>query len=135
MRFIKDQFINKPIEQWSNKDFVLYFSKKLKDKTGTGIYIPNGAWFSFIGRIKGFRSKMNLNSQQYKEFIDKVTEVFFMQVGYVPAFGAIVSEKVFYTVKNMRKSPSNFTNEDFKSIRDTLFKDVNITFVQREVNA
>ncbi len=135
MKFVKDPLLNKPVQQWSNKDFILYFSKKLKDRTGAGISVPSEAWVSFIGRIKGFRSKMHLNEVQYKEFVDKVTDVFFTQPGYTPAFGAIVSEKVFYVVKNIKNPVGRFTNDDFVKLRDTLFKDVNITFTVGEGNA
>jgi hypothetical protein len=125
------KFISNPIavkNNWNNKDFVIYFSNKLREKTGSGLEIPKEAWFPYISRIKGFRTKLKLNDKDYKEFVDKVVDVFFAQPGYVPAFGAIVSEKVFYTVKKINKTPREFTNNDFIKLRDNLFKDLSITF-------
>lgn len=126
LHFIKDPFAHKT--KWSNKDFVLYFSSKLKEKTGQGLFIPNEGWYAFISRVKGFRLKMALNELQYKGFIDKVIDVFFAQSGYVPTFGSIVSEKVYYIVKTMEKPVKEYTNDEFIQLRDKLLGDIDIAF-------
>jgi len=80
--------------------------------------IPSVAWQSMLGRIKGFRSKLHLSNIAYKYFIDDVFDKFFTNNGYIPTFGAIVSEKVYNIVK--KKSIYNF--EDIEKLRDDLYK-------------
>jgi hypothetical protein len=125
--FVKNPTTSKDMPK-TNKEFVIYFSNKLKEKTGYGLVIPSDAWYPFISRVKGFRTKMKLDEQQYKAFVDKVIEVFFAQPGYVPTFGSIVSEKVFYVVKTMNKPATEFTDADFRKLRDKLLGDINIVF-------
>lgn len=103
----------KEIKDWSNRDFVIYFSQKIKECTGNEMKIEPVAWQAFTGRIKGFRTKLHLSGEQYKEFIDIVFSNLFSHSGYAPNFGAIVSEKVYNISKkkpinSLQTLPSNF---------------------------
>lgn len=112
---------HKDIATWSNKDFLIYFSGLLKDLSGRPLDIPPVAWVGFMSRMKGFREKLKLDNLRYKEFIDNVFSVFFNMDGYTPAFGAIVSERVFYVVnKAMATSPSQ--SVDWEKLRNDLYK-------------
>ena len=111
----------KPIEKWSNRDFLIYFSNLLLDKTGNKLEIPTEAWVGYMSRMKGFRSKLNLSNEAYKEFIDTVFSQVFTRGGYVPVFGAIVSEKVYGMVRSKPISVRAFGNYDFESIRNDLY--------------
>lgn len=86
----------KEVQQWSNVDFLKYFSERLKPfNEQKGLTIPPKAWGAFVGRIKGFRAALKVSPQMYKRFIDIVFDDFFVQDGYIPTFGTIVSEKVY----------------------------------------
>jgi len=110
----------KQIEKWSNRDFLIYFSNLLLDKTGNKLEIPTEAWVGYLSRMKGFRSKLNISNQVYKEFIDTVFSQFFTRNGYVPVFGAIVSEKVYGMVKSKPISARTFGSYDFETLRNDL---------------
>lgn len=122
---IKRPSTSKPIESWSNKDFVIYYCQKYKELSGTNFEIPPVAWAGFMSRIKGFREKMHLSPEKYKEFVDKVFSVFFTQKDRVPAFGAIASEHVYHIVKSCRKPLTEFTNDDFVHLRNQLYANSN----------
>lgn len=112
---------SKPVEQWSNKDFLLYFSDKLQEASGQGLRLEAAVeWLGFTSRIKGFRAKLHLNTVQYKDFIDKVFLHFFSQDRYEPTFGAIVSERVFNIVKKYFSS-SRPLYSDFEKVREALY--------------
>lgn len=113
--------INRPLEKWSNKDFLKHFSNKLKETTGKELDIPPIAWQGFMGRMKGFRKKLGISNQEYKEFIDRVFSELFVGKGYVPAFGSIVSERVYNILKN--HSLKRYDNDAFQQLRDQLYKD------------
>jgi len=118
---LKITVIHKDIATWSNKDFLIYFSNRLKELTGSSLDIPPVAWAGFLSRIKGFRKKLNLDNFKYKKFIDSVFVIFFNTDGYTPAFGAIVSERVFYVV-NGAKNTTPTQQVDWKKLRDELYK-------------
>ena len=110
----------KEIKDWSNKDFVIYFSKKIEETTGNRMKIEPVAWAAYSGRIKGFRTKFHISNEQYKDFIDKVFSKFFSQNGYTPSFGAIVSEKVYY-ISNKRFMTNTNVSTDFEELRNQLY--------------
>ncbi len=111
---------NKPIRQWSNRDFLIYFADSYKKYTSHNFCIPKDAWVGMLSRIKGFRLKTNLSNKEYKEFIDNVFNVFFTQDNYVPNFGSIVSEKVYYlTLKLVRNA--DYSNDKFLALREELY--------------
>ena len=121
-RIGKTNDIAKPLESWSNKDFLMYYSNRLCELTGQGVRLEEGAaWQAFIGRIKGFRTKLRLSNSQYKDFIDKVFDEFFRQDGYVPVFGAIVSERVFNIVSTYMKGKAAPMYSDFEKLRQELY--------------
>jgi hypothetical protein len=112
---------SKPVDQWNNKDFLLYFSDKLKQSSGQGLRLEASVeWLGFISRIKGFRNKLNLNNVQYKDFVDKVFLHFFSQNKYTPTFGAIVSERV-YNIITKYFSSSRSLYSDFDTVREELY--------------
>lgn len=119
--------ISKPLEKWSNKDFLMYYSNKFKEITGRELTIPPMAWQGFISRMKGFRKKLGISNQDYKSFIDRVFTELFIGRQYVPAFGSIVSERVFNLLK--KRFLKECTNDDFIKLRDKLFRD-NMLFKQ-----
>ncbi len=118
----KSYFIktSKPIDDWSNRDFLIYFSHLYTYHTSFNFRIPKEAWAGMLSRIKGFRLKMNLSNAEYKEFIDNVFNIFFTQDNYVPTFGAIVSEKVFYTTLKLLKN-LNYSNDKFMQLKKELY--------------
>ena len=112
---------SKSLEQWNNKDFLLYFSAKLQQSSGQGLRLEAPVeWVGFISRIKGFRVKLNLNNTQYKDFIDKVFLHLFSQNEYTPVFGAIVSERVFNICKKYFNS-SRPLYSDFEKVKEELY--------------
>lgn len=126
MRVSKES--DKLVEKWSNRDFVLYYSNKLVPLTGHRLEIPPEAWLGFMSRMKAFRKKHELDAIAYKQFIDNVFDTFFTQKGYVPAFSAIVSIKVYTAVqllqkKRGHKQQSMYNNEAFLALRDQLYGD------------
>jgi hypothetical protein len=120
MLITRSDDINKPLEQWTNKDFLFYFSNKLASQTGKGLRIEGPAWIGFLSRIKGFRNKLHLSNQAYKDFIDKVFGDFFARDGYVPAFGAIVSERVYFIVTKY-SGETHLQYSDFEQVRRELY--------------
>jgi len=110
----------KSLQNWNSKDFLIYFSQQYGDLTGHTFYIPSQGWGPLMARIKGFKEKLKLSNEDYKLFIDNVFKVFFTQKDYVPTFGAITSEKVFFVVKNLKIEVS-CTNEDFESLKKELY--------------
>lgn len=118
--------VEKPLENWSNKDFLLYFSQKLKALTGQGLEIPPAAWQGFLSRMVGFRNKLKLSNQVYYQFIDKVFEYFTSNPDYIPTFGIIVSEKVYFTVSRYTKQAQVpvLSNQDFLEFRNQLYSNI-----------
>jgi hypothetical protein len=121
----------KTVENWSNRDLLIYFLRKYEEFTTKRFEFPPDAWPGLLARIKGFREKLDLTPQQYKEFIDNIFHIFFTQEEYVPTFGTVVSEKVFYTIKKLLEEKKNsvITNDDFQKLKEelytsTLFKEV-----------
>jgi len=114
--------IYKDLPNWTNREFLFYFSNKLKEFTGKELNIPPVAWVGFLGRMKGFRSKLGIANQEYKDLIDNVFSKLFEGKNYVPAFGAIVSEKVFHVLK--KRELKEYSNDEFAEIRAQLYKDV-----------
>lgn len=114
--------IYRDVKNWSNKDFLFYFSNKLKESTGKELNIPPVAWPGFLGRMKGFRAKLSITNFVYKDFIDNVFSQLFEAKNYVPAFGSIVSERVFNILRNY--SLKEYNNDEFIRLREQLYKDV-----------
>lgn len=114
------QYNSKPLESWSNRDFLIYFADRYSNYTSKSFKIQGKAWIGMTSRIKGFRLKMNLNNSNYKRFIDNVFNNFFTQDNYIPNFGSIVSEKVFYSVQKLLKN-SNCTNDEFEKLREEIY--------------
>lgn len=110
----------KPLENWSNRDFLLHFSHRYKTLTGQSYKIPKEAWVGMLSRMKGMRTKLKLDNTEYKNFIDKVFDKFFTKANYVPNFGSIVSEKVFYITKKLIRD-SSFSNAEFVRLREQLY--------------
>lgn len=113
-------YCKKEIEKWSNKDHLIYFFKNYEKLTLHPFHIPKEAWVGMMSRMKGFRTKLNLDNEKYKEFVDNVFTVFFTQDNYVPTFGAIVSEKVFYVTNKLIKNRS-CSNNEFEQLRRQLY--------------
>lgn len=116
---------SKSIEQWSSRDFIMYYFNKLYFLTKKDFVIPPVAWQGFAGRMKGFRNKLNISNVQYKKFIDSVFERFFSENSYVPCFGAIVSERVYFIVNTL--CTQRLTDTDFEKLRRELYSN-NILF-------
>jgi hypothetical protein len=112
----------KPLEKWSSRDFIIYYSNSLKKLTGENLKVPPEAWVGFGARIKGFQRKLNLTNIEYKNFIDEVFSSFYVKNKYQPSFGSIVSEKIYYLVNKNRDS-NEFSNTDFENLRKELYKD------------
>jgi len=124
---VKANRFAKPALSWSNRDFLMYFSSQLKQLKGQGLDIPPAAWQGFLSRIVGFRSKLKLNNVQYKDFIDNVFEYFTSNPDYVPVFGVIVSEKVYYTLAKLKlvaKNNPSVNNAEFLVLRDQLYSNI-----------
>jgi hypothetical protein len=110
----------KPVEKWSSRDILIYFSDKIAEVTGTRMQIEPVAWVAYLSRIKGFQMKLNLSPQMYKDFIDIVCDKFLRIDGYVPAFGAIVSEKVYHIA---RKYINPTFSSEFEKLARELYSD------------
>lgn len=121
---------SKTVSSWSNRDLLIYFSDKMKESYSSSFSIPPVAWQSMMGRMKGFRTKLNLDSERYKNFIDKVFE-YFTQESYAPVFGAIVSEKVYHVVNKISSRQAE-EKTDWLSLRDLLYD--NLLFQKFEKN-
>ncbi len=117
---VPQRFPKKEINDWSNKDHLIYFSNRYKDLTTHSFDIPIDAWVGMMSRMKGFRSKLHLDNIRYKTFIDNVFNVFFTQANYVPTFGAITSEKVYYVTNKLLKNRS-CSNTEFEQLRNQLY--------------
>ena len=112
----------KPLEKWSNRDFLLYFSSRYRE-LGHPFLIPKEAWVGLMSRMKGFRTKLTLDNETYKKLIDDVFDKFFTKNGYIPNFGSIVSEKVYHVVQrlNKQKIQSKFSDTEFERLRNELY--------------
>lgn len=110
----------KEIKDWSNKDFVIYFAKKIEEVTGNRMKIEPVAWAAYSGRIKGFRTKLVISNESYKDFIDSVFSNLFSHSGFAPNFGAIVSEKVYYIYKK-KPNASQVLHSNFTELRNQLY--------------
>ena len=108
--------ILKPIEKWSNKDFLLYFSNKLCEFTGKRLIIPNEAWIGFVSQIKIFRNAIKIDNENYKNHIDSVFKEFFTKDKIYPAFGAIVNIKLY----KLLKKENIFSNEHFIKLKNEM---------------
>lgn len=104
----------KEISKWTSKDFLIYFSTKYKESTHQGFNIPNEAWVPMMSRIKNFKSKLKLSNEDYKKFLDTVFSKFFKQRGFVPSFGAIISEKVYYLASKVDAVKEQITCSDYE---------------------
>jgi len=58
---------------------------------------------AFQGKVKGFRNKLHLSNAQYKAFIDDVFDLLFEGHGYIPNFGAIISERVYNIISQIHR--------------------------------
>jgi hypothetical protein len=115
------QYISKnDIDKWSNMDHLKYFSIRYKTLTSHSFPIPKEAWIGLLSRMKGFRIKLKLDNKDYKVFIDNVFDIFFTQDNYVPTFGAITSEKVYYVTKKLLKNRF-CSNSEFEQLRNQLY--------------
>jgi len=113
---------SKPLSTWSNRDFLLFFSQKLKLATGKELDIPPLAWQAFMGRIKGFRTKLHLSNEQYYVFINNVFDKLVQARGHVPVFGAVVSEQVYNVLTRYATSSHASCQEDFVAVREKLYR-------------
>jgi hypothetical protein len=113
---------SKRVEGWKNQDFVVYFSHRLQLVTGYGLKLESSLeWAGFTSRVKGFRNKLHLSPVQYKDFIDKVFDNFFVRNKFVPVFGSIVSEYVYNIVQKYCCSSAHPMYSDFEKIREELY--------------
>jgi len=118
--------------KWSNKDIVIYFSNRMHDRTGHELIIPQIAWSGFVGRVKGFRERMGITTQQYKEFIDDVFDLPWLKSDErTPVFGCIVSIKVFYLIQRYKqRQPEEVSDTYWRELasqmhhNSTLFKHI-----------
>ena len=118
MKVIFDPDIPKPLNQWSNKDFLIYFSNHLHLLDHRGLTIPPNGWVVYMSMIKGFRQKLNISNSRYKQFIDWLMADIFTQENYTPNFGCVISEMLFNTFsKTLDKKREELTNEDFEKIQ------------------
>ncbi len=109
----------KPLEEWNNKDFLIYFSKCLENVGCIGgLKIPPIAWVGYLSKMKGLRSKLNINNQDYKCFIDTLFSSKFRKNNFIPSFGCIASEKFF----NLYKKSPELSAEYFEARREELYK-------------
>lgn len=113
----------KPVEKWTNKDLLIYFSHQLKNLNGVGLKIPPPAWMPMMGRIKTFREKHNISAADYKKYIDSLFTEFLNDPKYVPAFGSLVTEKVYFAVKKLQniKAVKGTTDSEFERLRRQLY--------------
>ncbi len=127
---------SKATNEWSNKDLLIYFSQRLQQSVGYGLKLESDVeWAAFLGRIKGFRNKLHLNSLQYKDFIDKVFDNFFVRNEYIPVFGSIVSERVYNIIKKYCSSTRPIYS-DFDEVKKELYSN-NLLFkklLERDVH-
>ena len=113
---------SKPLEKWTNKDLLLYFSDRLADLSGQGLKLEASVeWIGFTSRVKGFRSKLNLNPTQYKIFIDKVFDTFAVKNKCTPVFGSIVSERVYNVIQKYCSKTSKPQYSDFEAVKNELY--------------
>jgi hypothetical protein len=110
----------KMLEEWSNRDFLIYYSVKQQEITGCNLNIPPKAWPGFLARIKGFRAEHELSNEAYKIFLDDVFNMLYTQK-FVPAFSAIISEKVYNLIQ--RYKTQSMTNSEFEMLRARLYND------------
>jgi hypothetical protein len=119
MKVIFDPDIPKPLNQWSNKDFLIYFSNHLYLLDHKGLTIPPNGWVVYISMIKGFRQKLSISNSKYKQFIDWLMTDIFTQENYTPNFGCVISEMLFNMFSKMLgRKREEFTNEDFAKIKN-----------------
>lgn len=112
---------NKPIEQWSNKQILLYYSNRMYERYGQELKIPNVAWAAFVGRVKGFREKLGLSSVQYKQFIDDIFDSgIFKSRTFCPSFGCIVSIRVYRMVNDYKENQGNMSQEYWENLATSL---------------
>lgn len=115
----------KPIEKWSSKDFMQYYNKQYNNLTGSYINIPPPAWPALLGRIKNFLIKNNIGNVDYKHFIDKVFDVFYKRMRREPAFGTIVSDKIYFILSKYDQSSLNnadtFNDDYFAKLQQELY--------------
>ena len=105
---------------------MIYFSNRLRETTGSPLRIEGPAWIGFMSRIKGFRSKLTIPNEKYKEFIDAMFDKFFDR-GYVPVFGAIVSERVYFVIQQLLTPANNsVSNSEFEALRNQLFNNLTL---------
>jgi len=111
------EHIQKPIDKWNSKDLLLHFARRWKHLRGIEFLIPDQAWSAFMSRIKTFQRSENLDSKQYREFIDRVFDELFSQEGFAPSFGCIVSQRVYWTLNQKGKVPET----DFNRMKQALY--------------
>ena len=122
----------KAIEKWTSRDFIKYYFNKLKSLKNINTQaIPSEAWVGYGARIKGFIKKKNLSNFQYKSFIDSIFKNFYNSEIHVPAFGCIVSEKIFEITESFEKN--RYSNRDFERLKEKLYTD-NILFKNIELD-
>jgi hypothetical protein len=112
--------IQKPLEKWSNKDFLSYFSNRLYMIDKKGLDIPPNGWRYYMSFIKGFRDKFNISNAQYKAFIDILFETVFKYKNFKPNFGCMISEKLYNTFNIRSRNRESFTEDDFETLQKEL---------------
>jgi len=106
------------VDNWSNRDFLIYFAHRWEEKTGKPFHISTEAWPGFLCRIKNFKFQTQLSQRDYKRFIDAVVDELFARHDYTPSFGCIVSEKVLMLLRR-----NAILTTDFEQLRNDLYKD------------
>ncbi len=119
---VKNRFpeITKEIAKWSNRDFLIYYAQKQQSFTNIEFKIPRVAWIGFLSRMKGFRGGRNIDNSAYKTFIDELFNLFYSK-GFSPAFGSIVSIKLYGIVKSYRTK--KYSNVEFERLKAQLYRD------------
>lgn len=110
----------KPLDKWSNRDFLIYYSILQQENNGFGLSIPPEAWGAYLSKIKGFRIKNNVSNEEYKDFIDDVFNLLYKQ-GFAPSFGTITSDKVFSIIH--KKKTCTISNDQFEKLKESLYQD------------